>query len=134
MTTDPGAPVNIGIIGAGQVSDYHHAPAIQLDPRATLVGLCDSDPALLEKRKKDWDVEFVTTELDELLAADIDAVIIATPNFTHRDQTVASARAGKHIMCEKPLGVSSGEAREMYEAARDAGVVHMTLAMRASST
>ncbi len=126
MTTDPGAPVKLAIIGAGQVSDYHHAPAIQLDPRATLVGLCDSDPALLEKRKKDWGVEFVTTDLDELLASDIDGVIIATPNFTHRDQTVAAARAGKHIMCEKPLGVSSGEAREMYEAARDAGVVHMT--------
>ena len=118
--------VRIGIIGAGQVSDYHHVPAIQLDPRATLVGVCDRDEALLQRRKEEWDVDVVTTSVDELLAADVDAVIIATPNFTHCEQAVASARAGKHVMCEKPLGVSAAEAREMYEAARDEGVVHMT--------
>jgi predicted dehydrogenase len=53
-------------------------------------------------------------------------VIIATPNFTHRDQALAAIRAGKHVMCEKPLGLSAVEAREMYHAARQAGVVHMT--------
>ena len=52
--------------------------------------------------------------------------MIATPNDTHRPIAVAAARAGKHVMCEKPLGLSAGEVREMYEAARDAGVVHMT--------
>jgi predicted dehydrogenase len=122
----PRSPVRIAVIGAGQVSDYHHVPGIRADPRATLVGVCDRDEALLEKRKKEWSVDFVTTSVDELLAADVDAVIIATPNFTHREQAVAAARAGKHVMCEKPLGVSAGEAREMYEAARDAGIVHMT--------
>jgi predicted dehydrogenase len=60
-------------------------------------------------------------------AADgIDAVIIATPNFTHRPIAVAAAQAGKHVMCEKPLGLSAAEVRQMYHAARDAGVVHMT--------
>ena len=53
-------------------------------------------------------------------------MVIATPNDTHRPIAVAAARAGKHVMCEKPLGLSAGEVREMYEAARDAGVVHMT--------
>ena len=57
---------------------------------------------------------------------DVDAVIIATPNFTHQPIAVAAARAGKHVMCEKPLGLNAGEVRAMYEAARDAGVVHMT--------
>ncbi len=57
---------------------------------------------------------------------EIDAVIIATPNFTHRPIAVAAAKAGKHVMCEKPLGLNAGEVREMYLAARDAGVVHMT--------
>ena len=53
-------------------------------------------------------------------------MIIATPNFTHRPIALAAARSGKHIMCEKPLGLNAGEVREMYHAARDAGVVHMT--------
>jgi predicted dehydrogenase len=56
----------------------------------------------------------------------VDAVIIATPNFTHRPIATAAAEAGKHVMCEKPLGLNADEVRAMYEAARDAGVVHMT--------
>ena len=119
--------VRVGIIGAGKVSDYHHVPAIALDTRAELVAICDSDPSLLEQRKKDWKIEKATTDVDALCAdRDIDAVIIATPNFTHRPIALAAARAGKHIMCEKPLGLNAGEVRDMYHAARDAGVVHMT--------
>ena len=53
-------------------------------------------------------------------------MIIATPNFTHRPIALAAARSGKHVMCEKPLGLNAGEVREMYHAVRDAGVVHMT--------
>ena len=121
------ATVRVAIIGAGKVSDYHHVPALALDPRAELVAVCDADPALLEQRKKDWQVDKVTTDMEALCAdSDVDAVIIATPNFTHRPIAVAAARAGKHIMCEKPLGLNAAEVREMYHAARHAGVVHMT--------
>jgi predicted dehydrogenase len=120
-------PVGLAIIGAGKVSDYHHVPGIALDQRTRLVGVCDSDPVLVEKRRKDWGVEQVTTAPEILLSwPEVDGVIIATPNFTHRPLAVAAARAGKHIMCEKPLGLNSGEVAEMYRAARDAGVVHMT--------
>src|SRR6185503_12870606 len=56
----------------------------------------------------------------------VDAVVIATPNFTHKEIAILAAKNGKHIMCEKPLGLSAGEVREMYHAARDNGVVHMT--------
>ena len=119
--------VRIAILGAGAVSDYHHVPAIRLDPRAELVAACDADPALLERRKAKWGIAKVTTDAAELYADDgIDAVIIATPNWFHRDQAVGAAKAGKHVMCEKPLGLNAGEVRAMYEAARDAGVVHMT--------
>ncbi len=119
--------IGVGIVGAGQVSDYHHVPGIRLDPRAELVAVCDADPKLIEKRKRDWSVDHGTTELDELLALpEVDAVVIATPNFLHREQAIACARAGKHVMCEKPLGLDPTEVAEMYTAARDAGVVHMT--------
>ena len=56
----------------------------------------------------------------------VDAVIIATPNFTHKPITLAAAKHGKHVMCEKPLGLNAGEVRAMYHACRDAKVVHMT--------
>jgi len=125
--TNEAKKVRVAVIGAGAVSDYHHVPALKLDPRAELVAVCDAAPALLEKRKADWGVTRTTTDPEEICSADdIDAVIIATPNFTHKPLALAAAKGGKHVMCEKPLGLNAGEVRSMYEACRDAGVVHMT--------
>ncbi len=121
------SPVRIGIVGAGAVSDYHHVPGIRIDPRAELGGICDASGELLASRQKSWDCEYATTDPEEFCASDnIDAVIIATPNFTHRSIALAAARNGKHVMCEKPLALCAAEVREMYHAARDASVVHMT--------
>lgn len=121
------SPVRVAIIGAGAVSDYHHVPAIRLDPRAELVGVCDSSPELLARRRSEWGCDNVTTDFEALCAdPNVDAVVIATPNFTHRDIALAAARNGKHVMCEKPLGLNADEVRQMYHACRDAGVVHMT--------
>ena len=122
-----GDKVRVAIVGAGAVSDYHHVPGLRLDPRAELVAACDADPALLERRKAEWGIDRVTTDPLAIVGADdIDAVIIATPNFLHEEVAVAAARSGKHVMCEKPLGLNAAQVRAMYEAARDAGVVHMT--------
>jgi predicted dehydrogenase len=120
-------PLRIAIIGAGAVSDYHHVPGIRLDPRATLAGVCDADESLLTKRRSEWHTDVTTTDYEALCARDdVDAVIIATPNFTHLPISLAAARHGKHVMCEKPLGLNAAEVRQIYHAARDAGVVHMT--------
>jgi predicted dehydrogenase len=120
-------PVRIGVIGAGAVTDYHHVPGIRIDPRAELVAACDADTVLLEKRKSEWGITNVSTDYLAICNDPaIDAIIIATPNDTHVPISVAAAKAGKHIMCEKPLGLNATEVRTMYEAARDADVVHMT--------
>ncbi|GIW93521.1 MAG: oxidoreductase [Pirellulaceae bacterium] len=119
--------VRIGIIGAGAVSDYHHVPGIRLDPRAELVGVCDSNAALVEKRRGEWGCPIATTDYEEFCRHEkIDAVIIATPNHTHCPIALAAVACGKHVLCEKPLGLNAAEARQMYRAAEKAGVVHMT--------
>lgn len=119
--------VRIGIIGAGLVSDFHHVPGINIDPRATLAAVCDPNAELLEQRKSQWGPAKYTTSYEEVAAdPDIDAVIIATPNFTHKPIALACIAGGKHVMAEKPLGLSFEEAAEMYRAARDKGVRHMT--------
>ncbi|HIA19706.1 MAG TPA: Gfo/Idh/MocA family oxidoreductase [Planctomycetaceae bacterium] len=121
------SPIRIAIIGAGAVSDYHHVPGIDIDSRAKLVAICDASEELLDQRSKQWGVEKATTDYEALCTdPDIDAVIIATPNFTHKEIALAAARNGKHIMCEKPLGLSGDEVREMRDAAIAAGIVHMT--------
>lgn len=120
-------PIRIAVIGAGAVSDYHHVPGIRLDPRAELVAVCDADESLLERRRKDWGIDHVTSDYESICASDdVDAVIIATPNFTHLPMAMAAAGHGKHVMCEKPLGLSARQGRQMYRAARDSGVAHMT--------
>jgi predicted dehydrogenase len=127
MATTGDRPVGVAFIGTGAVTAYHHLPALRLDPRARLVAICDADPNLLARRQEEWAVDAASTDPEEICRRDdVDAIVIATPNDTHRPIALAAAHAGKHIMCEKPLGLSAHQVREMYEAARDAGVVHMT--------
>ena len=115
--------VRIGIIGAGAVSDYHHVPGINIDPRCELVYVCDPNEALLEQRQSDWGPTKKSTKYQDVADdPDVDAVIVATPNFTHREISLACIAAGKHVMCEKPLGLNFHESAEMYRAARDKGV------------
>jgi predicted dehydrogenase len=119
--------VRVAIIGAGLVSDYHHVPGLRLDKRAELVGVCDADAALVARRQQEWDCPLATTDYHEVCShPDVDAVIIATPNYTHLPIALAAIENRKHVLCEKPLGLSAAEVRQMYHAARDAGIVHMT--------
>lgn len=123
----PDQKVRIAIIGAGAVADYHHVPGIKLDPRAELVAVCDPNEQLLAQRQKDWGPTKKTTKFEEIAAdAGIDAVIICTPNFTHLPITLACLDGGKHVMCEKPLGLNFDESARMYRTARDEGLRHMT--------
>lgn len=120
-------PVRVAIVGAGAVSDYHHIPALHLDPRAELVAICDADAGLLEKRKGQWGVAKATTDFQAIADdPEIDAVILATPNDIHKPQAIAAARGGKHVLCEKPLALNAPDVAEMAAACEEAGVVHMT--------
>ena len=120
--SSPSQPVRVAFIGVGAVVAYHHLPGLRLDPRARLAAICDADPALLARRQAEWEVEHATTDALDLCGSDlIDAVVIATPNDLHRPIAVAAAKAGKHVMCEKPLGLSAGEVRGMYEAGATLG-------------
>lgn len=66
-----------------------------------------------------------TTDLSQLLSA-CDAVYISTTNELHRDQAIAAVRAGRHVLCEKPLATSLADAHAMADAAREAGIVFAT--------
>lgn len=119
--------VRAGIIGVGSIAEYVHVPGIQCSPGVSLVAIADADPDLLNRRKAEWNVDRAYTDPMQLIQdEDVDAVIICTPNFLHAPLAIAAARAGKHVLCEKPLALNLDEARAMLQAAADAGVVHMT--------
>ena len=72
-------------------------------------------------------IPHATADLDDLLARpEIDAVYISTTNELHRDQAIAAAQAGKHILCEKPLALTLADAHAAVDAAKAAGVVFAT--------
>lgn len=119
--------LGIAIIGAGAVSELQHYPGVALDPRTELVAICDASEELLEKRKSEWNVETAYSDYQAAIDDErVDAVIVATPNFTHAPIGLMAANKGKHILCEKPLGVSANEVQEMCTAAKQNNVVNMT--------
>ncbi|HYO10952.1 MAG TPA: Gfo/Idh/MocA family oxidoreductase [Tepidisphaeraceae bacterium] len=119
--------VGVGIIGAGSIALANHLPGLALDRRARVVALCDADPATLERAGRQAGVEALHADFRELLARDdVHAVIVATPNFAHREIVLAACAARRHVMCEKPLALDLASAAEMRRAADAAGVRHMT--------
>ena len=112
-----------GLIGASTIAREWVIGAI----RATggeVVSVMSSDAARGEAYAREMGIGRSTTALDTLVgSSDIDAVYISTTNELHRDQAIAAARAGKHVLCEKPLALTLADAQQMAEAASAAGVV-----------
>jgi len=119
--------IRIALIGCGNIALANHVPGIALCPDAELSALCDSNPAVLSRAASATGVERTYARWeDALAAADIDAVLVCTPNYLHAPISIAAAAAGKHVLCEKPLAMSYDESVAMWRAAEDAGVRHMT--------
>ena len=105
----------IAVIGFGQ-RGYCYANMVKKAENAELTALCDSDSVRSAVFAKELDLEAVPrfNSVEEMLAkAEIDAVIITTPDFNHRDCAVACCKAGKHIMLEKPMAPTAAECRDI---------------------
>jgi len=112
--------VRWGVLGAAGIARRRTIPeGIIPANNAELAAVYD--PIGGEDVAKELGVTYCATE-DALLAQDIDAVYIATPVFLHNAQVLAAAKAGKHVLCEKPLGLTVDEAEAALKACNDAGV------------
>jgi 1,5-anhydro-D-fructose reductase (1,5-anhydro-D-mannitol-forming) len=105
------------VIGIGDITIRRVIPAIQAEPRCQLYGLVTRDPVKAAPyNTRTW------ATLDEALKdSAIDAVYVGTPVFLHAPQTIQSVRAGKHVICEKPMAMNEAEARAMVDAAKESG-------------
>src|SRR5690349_1410599 len=96
--------LRIALIGCGGITLQNHIPGLTLCPDVEIAALCDTDAACLERARQQTGVAVTSARYEEIVARDdIDAVVIATPNFTHRPIALAAVNAGKHVLCEKPL-------------------------------
>ncbi|MEV6231429.1 Gfo/Idh/MocA family oxidoreductase [Saccharopolyspora shandongensis] len=111
----------VAILGAGMIGDVHRRAAILAG--AEVVGVLASSPQRSQQVAAGWGVA-AYQDLAEVLADDrVDVVHVCTPNATHAPFAEAALRAGKHVICEKPLGISTAEAERMTAAAAESGLV-----------
>ncbi len=117
-----GRKIRFALVGCGRISANHFDALERHAERADLVGVCDIDPAALDRAVARTGAPGFGS-LEELLAGtDADAVILATPSGLHADQAVMVAEAGRHVMTEKPMATSWRDGNRMVEVCDRAGV------------
>ncbi len=119
--------IRLGMIGLGRVFWLGYLPWLSSylegagDVR--LAAVCDSNEALRSKYSEMFSCKGYTDARELIDSGEVDAVIINTPTWTHRELTVAAAGAGLHVLCEKPMAATVAECDQMLEACQRAGVL-----------
>ena len=115
-------PLNLGVIGYGHFIRTNFVKHLRRSGCVNIVGVYNRGQ---ERRSQAAEDGYrVTGDLDELLGRpDVEAVLVGTANAVHRDHAVAAARAGKHILCEKPLALTREDIRDMVDEVDKAGVI-----------
>lgn len=113
--------VKVGLIGCGNMGSGLARACSQLE-NATVVGVADQVPESAEKLAKELNAKAFDDPAKLLAEDDIDAVIVAVPNFAHADTTCAVAKSGKHVFCEKPMALTVADCDRMIQTAKDNGV------------
>jgi predicted dehydrogenase len=115
--------LGIAVLGTGRIVETGYVPAFRSVPEAKLVATLSRDQRRGDEFAAKTGIPKAYADLGALLAdPDVDAVIVATPDATHEEQVIAAAKAGKHILCEKPMTTTLASAKPMAEAVRKAGV------------
>jgi predicted dehydrogenase len=116
--------IGMGLIGAGFVGP-HHLDAVRRLGYVDVVAIAGSSEASARKKADQLHVPKAYGSADALINdPDIQVVHNATPNYLHHPVNLAAIRAGKHVVSDKPLAMTTAQARELLEAAETAGVVH----------
>ena len=111
--------LNWGVIGTGGIAtDF--TQALSSSPRGSVVNVVGSSPEKARAFAERWSVDNSSGSLEELLAdARVEAVYVATPHPAHEEQAIACAKAGKHVLCEKPMCVDAEKTERVIAAARE---------------
>src|SRR5699024_6167865 len=113
--------INVGIIGMG-IRGQMYAETVEQSNKATVAAVSDVNEGFLEKTKNHFNANGYTDYKDMFEQENLDAVIVATPDFLHKEPVILAAKKGIHIMVEKPFSTDMEEAEEMAEAIRQNNV------------
>lgn len=121
--------VGFAVVGLGSIARSSVLPAFSNSKKATLVALVGRDPNTASQLARKFNVPYYYTSGDFascLENSEISAVYISTPQGDHAHLTISAARAGKHVLCEKPLAATPAQSARMIKACRASGVLLMT--------
>ncbi len=114
--------IKVGIVGLGRIADMH-VPGYRNRPDAVIAALCDADKENLQRRSREWNVEKIYENYEDMLADDdINLIEILTPHHCHCDMVCSAAQARKHVSVQKPMAVNADECEKMIQACFHAGV------------
>jgi predicted dehydrogenase len=117
-------PLGIGVLGCGLISQFAHFESVQKSRNAVLAAVCDADEGLAQRFGRFYDARSIHLDYDQMLAdPDVEAVIIAISDAFHVPATLKALAAGKHVLCEKPIGIAVEEVEELAAAVRRSGKV-----------
>lgn len=126
----------LGIIGCGGIANGKHMPSLKKLENVQMAAFCDIIPERAENAKEKFGTPDakVFTDFRKLLAEpDIEVVHVLTPNAMHAKISIAALKAGKHVMCEKPMAHTAKDARAMVKAAQESGKL-LTVGYQSRST
>ena len=124
MSKKEGRRIRVGVLGAGQIAQAAHFESCVKARNADLEAICDVADDLRERMAIAYGVRKTYADYDQMLAdRDIDAVIIATADAFHVPASMRALQAGKHVLCEKPIGVAVEEVEELRNVVAQSGRV-----------
>jgi predicted dehydrogenase len=112
-------PVRIAVAGAGVIGTFHISTINSLD-ELELAAICEIDQTRAQQCREQYGVDVYSDYVEMLEEADIEAVLIATPHYSHSPQAIEALKRGVHVLVEKPVGVYGKAVRRMMEAYREA--------------
>lgn len=121
-----GKKVTWGIAGCGYYTEHTFLPTFQLLKKSKLVAVYSSSKDRAKEVGSKFGANSSFNNFDDFLKEDFKALYIGSANNNHYEQVLKAAKAGKHILCEKPLALSSGEADEMVKACKE-NKVHLSI-------
>lgn len=118
-----GKKIKWGIAGCGRFAENSFLPAIRLTRRSSVTALYSRDISHAKSLSEKFGIQNSFNNFDDFLNSDIDAVFVASSNAHHYHQVLQAAKAGKNILCEKPLALTSAQAEEMVKVCKDNNVL-----------
>lgn len=114
---------NIGIVGCGKIAQVRHLPEYQARADVRIAGLYDLNGERAQPLARQYGAKAYESYEAMLADRDIDAISVCSANIAHAENALAALRAGKHVLCEKPMAVSLAECEQMTKEADKAGKV-----------